>query len=95
LVKAMTRLRPFVVELGKYSCVSSGCQVLDSDDVVVFLLLFSVGLGRQGFTSSMYMFVAALRPLIFSSRRTEVIKMLVEEARILANEWIKLERTRS
>ena len=74
----MTRLRPLVVELGKYGCVSSGCQLLDSGDVVVFLLLFSVGLGRHGFTSSMYMCVAALHPLIFSSRRTEVTKMIVD-----------------
>ena len=48
-------------------------------DVVVFLLLFSFGLERQVFTSSMYISVAALRPLIFNSRRTEVIKMIVDE----------------
>jgi membrane protein CcdC involved in cytochrome C biogenesis len=29
-VKAMTKLRPLVVELGKHGFVSNGCQVLDS-----------------------------------------------------------------
>ena len=59
----MTRLRPLVVELGKYGCVSNGCQVLDSYDVVVFLFLFSFGLGRQGFTRNIFDFY-----LIFLTR---------------------------
>ena len=75
------------MEVGMLGLGSTVAEVMDVRywivcDVLVFLLLFSVGLGRQGFTSSMYMFVAALRPLIFSSRRTEVIKMLVEEANL-------------
>jgi hypothetical protein len=44
----MTRLRPFVVELGKYGCGSSGYQVLDNvsevfSDFLIFILFFLLG----------------------------------------------------
>ena len=40
LVKAMTRLRPLVVELGKYGCVSRGIRYWIIADVVVFFFFF-------------------------------------------------------